>query len=126
MDNERRFDQDVLVFRQVGEKMLAVQMGVRRGVLLGKKEFTVDLQPQIEQEFLKAFYTTNIDSPRNPAEQAVLAGTIRRRQHSKNFFRLSGWRLFRYVIPRRADKLALVQLAEKNLESSLEVDSALG
>ena len=28
-------------------------------------------------------------------------------------------------IPRRADKLALVQLAEKNLESILEVDSAL-
>jgi excinuclease ABC subunit C len=29
------------------------------------------------------------------------------------------------TIPRRADKLALVQLAEKNLESTLEVDSAL-
>ena len=37
VDNERRFDQDVLVFRQVGEKMLAVQMGVRRGVLAGQK-----------------------------------------------------------------------------------------
>ena len=59
VDNERRFDQDVLVFRQVGEKIMAVQMGVRKGVLLGKKEFTVDLQPQIEQEFLKAYYTTN-------------------------------------------------------------------
>ena len=59
VDNERRFDQDVLAFRQVGEKMLAVQMGVRRGVLLGKKDFSVDLQPLIEQEFLKAFYTTN-------------------------------------------------------------------
>ena len=59
VDNERRFDQDVLAFRQVGEKMLAVQMGVRRGVLLGKKDFSVDVQPQIEQEFLKAFYATN-------------------------------------------------------------------
>lgn len=29
------------------------------------------------------------------------------------------------VLPRKADKLALVQLAEKNLESTLEVDSAL-
>ena len=28
-------------------------------------------------------------------------------------------------MPRKADKLALVQLAEKNLESTLEVDSAL-
>ena len=58
VDNERRYDQDVMVFRQVGEKMLAVQMGVRKGVLLGKKEFSVDLQPQVEQEFLKAYYTS--------------------------------------------------------------------
>ena len=43
VDNERRFDQDVMAFRQVGEKMLAVQMGVRKGVLLGKKDFSVDL-----------------------------------------------------------------------------------
>ena len=44
------------MFKQVGEKMLAVQMGVRKGVLRGKTQFSVDLQPQIEQEFLKAFY----------------------------------------------------------------------
>ncbi len=59
VDNERRFDQDVMAFRQVGEKMLAIQMGIRKGVLRGKTQFTVDLQPQIEQEFLKAFYTNN-------------------------------------------------------------------
>ena len=35
VDKERRFDQDVMVFRQVVEKMLAVQMAMRRGVLLG-------------------------------------------------------------------------------------------
>jgi excinuclease ABC subunit C len=58
VDNERRFNQDIMVFRQLGEKMLVVQMGVRKGVLLGKKEFTIDLQPQIEQEFLKAYYTS--------------------------------------------------------------------
>ena len=59
VDNERRFDQDVLAFKQVGDKMLAVQMGVRKGVLLGKKQFSVDMQSQVEQEFLKAFYSSN-------------------------------------------------------------------
>ena len=43
VDHERRFDQDVMAFKQVGEKMLAVQMGVRKGVLRGKNQFTVDL-----------------------------------------------------------------------------------
>jgi excinuclease ABC subunit C len=124
VDNERRFDQDVMVFRRVGEKLLVLQMGVRKGVLLGKKEFSVDLQPQIEQEFLKAFYTAN-QIPREillnkpvwlePDEKAALEEFLSKK-------RLAPVSL---TIPRKADKLALVKLAEKNLESSLEFDSAL-
>ncbi len=124
VDNERRFDQDVIVFRQVGEKMLAVQMGVRRGVLLGKKEFTVDMQPQIEQEFLKAYYSTNqipreilLNKPvwQEPQEKAALEAFL----SAKRLAPVS------LVIPRKSAKLELVKLAEKNLESSLDVDSAL-
>jgi excinuclease ABC subunit C len=124
VDNERRYDQDVMVFRQVGEKMLALQMGVRKGVLLGKKEFSVDLQPQVEQEFLKAYYTANqipreilLNKPcwTEPEEKAALEEFLASR-------RLGPVTL---TVPRRADKYALVQLAEKNLESSLEADSAL-
>ena len=74
VDQERRFDQDVLVFRRVGEKMLAVQMSMRRGVLLGKKEFSVDVQPMIEQEFLKAYYTTNQIPREILLNNALLAG----------------------------------------------------
>ena len=124
VDNERRFDQDVLVFRQVGEKMLAVQMGVRRGVLLGKKEFSVDLQPMIEQEFLKAFYTTN-QIPR----EILLNKPVWQEPEEKTALEefLSAKRLapVSLTIPRKADKLALMRLAEKNLESTLDVDSAL-
>jgi len=60
VDHERRYDQDIMAFRTVGEKLKVIQMGVRKGVLLGKKDFTVDMQAQVEQEFLKAYYTTNI------------------------------------------------------------------
>ena len=124
VDNERRFDQDIMVFKRVGEKMLTVQMSVRKGVLLGKKEFSVDLQPQVEQEFLKAFYTTNripreilLNKPvwTEPAEKAALA----------EFFSAKRLAPVSLTVPRRADKLALVQLAEKNLESSLDADPAL-
>ena len=124
VDNERRFDQDVLVFRHVGEKMLAVQMGVRKGVLLGKKEFSVDLQPMIEQEFLKAFYTTN-QIPREILLNKPCWQGVDEKKALEEF--LSGKRLapVSLTIPRRADKLALVKLAEKNLEASLEADPAL-
>ena len=124
VDNERRFDQDIMVFKRVGEKMMVVQMSVRKGVLLGKKEFNVDLQPQIEQEFLKAFYTTNripreilLNEPvwTEPAEKAAL----------EEFFSAKRLAPVSLTVPRRADKLALVQLAEKNLESNLDADPAL-
>jgi excinuclease ABC subunit C len=124
VDNERRFDQDVLAFRQVGEKMLAVQMGVRRGVLLGKKDFSVDLQPQIEQEFLKAFYTTN-QIPREILLNKPCWQGAEEKKALEEFLSAKRAGIVSLTIPRRADKLALVKLAEKNLESSLDIDCAL-
>jgi excinuclease ABC subunit C len=124
VDNERRFDQDVMVFRRVGEKVRAVQMGVRKGVLLGKKEFSVDLQPQIEQELLKAFYATNqipreilLNAPcwEGTTEKAALEAFLCSKRNGT----------VSLTVPRRGDKLGLVKLAEKNLESTLEEDSAL-
>jgi excinuclease ABC subunit C len=124
VDQERRFDQDVMAFRQLGEKVMAVQMGVRKGVLLGKREFMVDLQPQVEQEFLKAYYTTNqiprevlLNKPcwKGTAEKAAL----------EEFFASKRGANVSLTVPKRGNKKALVSLAEKNLESTLEEDSAL-
>ena len=124
VDQERRYDQDVMVFRQVGEKVLTVQMGIRKGVLLGKKEFSVDLQPQVEQEFLKAFYTTN-QIPREILLNKPCWSEQQEKAALEEFLASKRLAPVTLTVPRRADKLALVQLAEKNLESSLEVDSAL-
>jgi excinuclease ABC subunit C len=124
VDKERRFDQDVLAFRQLGEKMLAVQMGVRKGVLLGKKEFSIDLQPQIEQEFLKAYYASSqipreilLNKPcwQGSSEKAAL----------EEFLSSKRGAVVSLVVPQRGNKFALVKLAEKNLESTLNEDSAL-
>ena len=124
VDNERRFDQDILAFMQVGEKMLAVQMGVRRGVLRGKTQFAVDLQPQVEQEFLKAYYATN-RIPREILLNKTCWQDNDEKKALEEFLSTKRNGPVSLTIPRRADKLALVQLAEKNLESTLEVDSAL-
>jgi excinuclease ABC subunit C len=124
VDHERRFDQDIMAFKQAGEKMLAIQMGVRRGVLRGKNQFTVDLQPQIEQEFLKAFYSTN-QIPREILLNKPCWQGNEEKKALEEFLSAKRCAPVSLTIPRRADKLALVQLAEKNLEPTLEVDSAL-
>ena len=124
VDKERRFDQDVLVFRQLGEKMLAVQISMRKGVLLGKKEFSVDVQPQIEQEFLKAYYTTN-KIPREILLNKPCWQGAEEKKALEEFLSAKRLAPVSLTIPRRADKLGLVQLAEKNIESNLHADSAL-
>ena len=124
VDNERRFDQDIMAFKQVGEKLLAVQMGVRKGVLRGKTQFSVDFQPQVEQEFLKAYYATN-QIPREILLNKPCWQETDEKKALEEFLSTKRNGPVSLTIPRRADKLALVQLAEKNLESTLEVDSAL-
>ncbi len=124
VDKERRFDQDVMAFRQLGEKMLAVQMGVRKGVLLGKKEFTIDLQPQIEQEFLKAFYAAN-QIPREILLNKPCWENSEEKRALEEFFSSKRAAAVSLKVPRRGNKLALVKLAEKNLSSTLDEDSAL-
>ncbi len=124
VDHERLFDQDIIAFRRVGEKVLAVQMGVRKGVLLGKKEFNMDLQPQVEEEFLKAFYAVNL-IPREILLNKPVWVDADEKAALEEF--LSSKRGIRVTlsVPRRGNRLELVKLAEKNLESTLDEDSAL-
>jgi excinuclease ABC subunit C len=124
VDNERRFDQDAMAFCQEGDKIRIIQMGLRKGVLLGKKEFSVDRQPMVEQEFLKAFYAVNtipreilLNKPcwQDPEEKTALEEFL----YSKRLAPVT------LTVPKRGNKLCLVQLAEKNLQSSLTGNNAL-
>ena len=124
VDNERRFDQDIIAFKQNGEQIRAIHLGVRKGVLRGKREFSVDLQPQVEQEFLKAFYSAN-QIPREILLNKICWQDTEEKLALEEFLSQSRGAPVTLTVPKRADKLALVQLAEKNLESSLQEDSAL-
>ena len=124
VDNERQFDQDVMAFRHLGEKLFVVQMSVRKGVLLGKKEFLVDLQPQVEQEFLKAFYSTNL-IPREILLNRPCWQSKSEKNALEEFLASRKGASVNLVIPRKTDKLSLIKLAEKNIKSALEIDSTL-
>jgi excinuclease ABC subunit C len=124
VDKERFFDQDVMAFKRVDEKLLVVQMSVRKGVLLGKKDFSLDFQLNIEQDFLKAFYSTN----KIPYEILLNQSCWSDRAEKKaleaflSLKRLAPVKLF---VPRRSEKRNLVELAEKNLDPSLENNNLL-
>jgi excinuclease ABC subunit C len=124
VDRERGFDQDVMVFRRFDDQMLVVQMSVRKGVLLGKKEFSVDVQPQVEQEFLLAYYSEN----KIPHEILLNKGcwsNITEKTALEKFLSSSRGAAVKLVVPKRGDKRALVKLAEKNIEASIAEDTVL-
>jgi excinuclease ABC subunit C len=125
VDNERRFDQDLMAFRRVGERLFVVQMGVRKGVLLGKKDFSMDYSPFGEQEFLKAFYSVNL-IPREILLNTSCWESISEKKALEEFLASKRGAPVNLVIPRRGEKLGLIRLAEKNIEYTLNKDSVLG
>ncbi|MCL2134427.1 MAG: excinuclease ABC subunit UvrC [Candidatus Bathyarchaeota archaeon] len=124
VDNEKRFDQDVMVFCQDGDKVHVVQMGLRKGVLLGKKEFSVDCQPMVEQEFLKAFYVVN-QIPREILVNKSCWQDVEEKVALEKFLQSKRLASVELTIPKKGNKLSLVQLAEKNLQSSLKCSNVL-
>ena len=124
VDTERGFDQDVMVFRRFGEQLMVVQMSIRKGVLLGKKEFSAEVQPQIEQEFLKTFYSEN-QIPDEILLNKRCWSSATEKTSLESFLSATRGAKVKLSIPRRGDKRELVELAEKNIEASLAEDGVL-
>jgi excinuclease ABC subunit C len=124
VDNEKRFDQDIMVFCQEGDKIHVIQMGLRKGVLLGKKEFSVDRQPMVEQEFLKAFYAVN-QIPREILLNKLCWQDTDEKNALEEFLHAKRLASVMLTVPKRGNKLSLVQLAEKNLQSNLAGNNVL-
>ena len=125
VDNERHFDQDLMVFRRVDERLFVVQMGVRKGVLLGKRDFSMDFSRFGEQEFLKAFYSVNL-IPREILLNKPCWESSSEKKALEEFLASKRGAPVNMVIPRRGEKLGLIRLAEKNIEYTLNKGSVLG
>ena len=124
VDNYREYDQDVVAFRRFGEKVLVVQLGIRKGVLLGKRHYTIDFEPEVEQEFLKEFYVTKPIPREILLNQAAWKDIEEKAALEEYFSTLRGTHVI-LTIPKGGDELHLMKLAEKNIEANLDEDSSL-
>ena len=124
VDTQNTRNQDVIAFRKQGEQMRVVQFCIKRGVLAGKQDFKLDYQEHVEQEFLSAFYR------KNPLPHEIIVNTEiwtddAEKENLESFFTQLRGAAVSLTLPQRGNKFALMQLAEKNIEASLEDDSAL-
>lgn len=124
VDGYRTFDQDVVAFRRLGDKMMVVHMGIRKGVLLGKKEYSLDFEPQIEQQFLKEFYSMN-QIPQEILVNVAAWTDAHEKTALQDYFSTLRGAQMNLTIPEGGDERGLIELAEKNIETSLDEDSAL-
>ncbi|TRO48914.1 excinuclease ABC subunit C, partial [Candidatus Bathyarchaeota archaeon] len=124
VDKERFFDQDVMVFKTIEERLLVVQMSIRKGVLLGKKDFSLDCQFNLEQDFLKAFYNTNKIPHEILLNQACWKDNDEKRA-LEEFLSLKRGAKVKLLIPKKPEKQNLVKLAEKNLDPYSENNNLL-
>lgn len=124
VDNERSYDQDVVAFRRSGDNVLVVQMGIRRGVLLGKKDFRMEYEENFGQEFLKAFYSQN-QIPREIILGAKCWDDEHEKEALEEFFAHSRGAPVSLAVPSRGEKHALVELAERNIDVNMDHDAAL-
>ncbi len=124
VDTQNTKNQDVLAFRRHGEQMRVVQFSVKRGVLSGKQEFTFDYQDNIAHDFLTAFYRKNPLPHEIIVNIAIWQNDLEKENLEAFFTELRGANVS-LTLPQRGNKLALIKLAEKNIEANLDEDSAL-
>ena len=124
VENERSYDQDVMAFVRSKDRIIIVQMGIRRGVLLGKKDFEMEYQDNFEQEFIRAFYTSN-PIPR----EILLSDNFWADEDEKiameEFLTNIRGGTVSISVPIKGEKKKLVELAKRNIEANMENNIAL-
>ncbi len=124
VDHERNYDQDVIAFKKVGARVIVVQMSIRRGVLLGKKDFEIDHQENFEREFLRAFYSTNI-LPREIIISEQCWQDEEEKSALEEYFASTRGAPVSITVPVKGEKKELLALANKNIDVNMDHDSAL-
>ena len=124
VDNERSYDQDVMAFMRSKERIIVVQMGIRRGVLLGKKDFEMEYQDNFEQEFIRAFYDSNLIPREILLNRNFWADDGEKIAMEEFLSNLRGGSVS-ISVPVKGEKKRLIELAERNIEANMEHNSAL-
>jgi len=110
VDRIESFDQDVIVIQPLGQKTIIEVLSIKKGVLLGRKEFKFEPQDDLLEQFLKLYYSqTTI--PR----EIILNTTIEDTKAIKSYLeQLRGGKVD-LTVAQRGEKKRLVEIALKNI-----------
>jgi len=109
VERRRKFDQDVLSYREEGGSVFLMLFKVYKGTLEGKEEYVLPSSEGILEEFIARYYSEN-----EPPEELILPEEL---DESLILFlsHLKGKRV-RATVPHQGEKRQLLDLAKRNLE----------
>lgn len=118
---QKRYNQDIINFKQVLNKLVVQLFNINKGVISGRKEFKIraplnqDMLDNIS-EFLRQYYYTNdipqeIILPNKLVDQSLL---------EKYFSKLAKVKI-KITVPQKGDKLKLLKLVKKNIDVGLKL-----
>jgi len=109
VEQNRRFDQDVLSYLVEGGSVYLMLFKVYQGTLLGKEEFVFAHNENFLEEFLVQYYSEN-----EPAEELIVEGALD--ESLADFLAHVKGKKVRITVPKQGEKRELLDLARKNLE----------
>ncbi|HON36427.1 MAG TPA: excinuclease ABC subunit UvrC [Methanothrix sp.] len=117
VEQNRKYDQDVLSYLIDGESVHLMLFKVYRGTLTGKEEYQFPSSDDFLEEFIVQYYSENEPPEELIVSEAIDGSLVDFLSHLKG-------KKARVTIPRQGEKRELLLLAEKNLEISVFGDQA--
>ncbi len=119
VDMLKNFDQDVVAIKTIAGKAVIELFSIKKGVILGKKEFEFDVQEDLLAEFIKLYYSRQLIPKEIIVNIKFWADDLEKEALEKYLSRVRGAAV-NLINPKKGEKLALIALAEKNALAKIE------
>ncbi len=119
VDLVKRIDQDIVALVKQESMAIIELLSIKRGVLMAKKEFKFEYEPEVFGNFIKMYYSQRQIPSEIIVNQAFWADEAER-EALEGYLGALHQGIVALTLPIRGEKLELVKLAEKNAQVSSE------
>lgn len=111
VDRKRKHNEDIMSFMIRESKVFLLLFNIYKGTLVNKEDYTFELTPDFFEEFLLQYYSEN-----EVPKELIIPVEISEPMHE--FLERRRGTKVKVTVPKRGDKKKLLELVNKNIETS--------
>ena len=119
VERELNYNQDILVSVSNEKESLIELFEIKKGVISNKKEFRIendsDFEENLVESFIKLYYSTH-DIPK----EIIIESDLKDNALIEDYLLRFSKKKSKLIVPKRGDKLKLVEMVKKNAKFNLE------